>query len=65
MEEVEKVEEVERSKCKVKLGRGRASILYFDVDIDASHVDQKTRGVSFSDDPDLIATMPDHEWCSH
>jgi predicted enzyme related to lactoylglutathione lyase len=38
------------------------SVLYFRVDdIEASHAAFKERGVSFVDDPHLIAKMPDHE----
>ena len=38
------------------------SILYFTVaDIDTAYRDLRDRGVSFRDEPHLIAKMPDHE----
>jgi predicted enzyme related to lactoylglutathione lyase len=38
------------------------SVLYFRVDdIDQAHAQLKERGVSFRDQPHLIARMPDHE----
>ncbi len=39
-----------------------SSILYFSVgDIKAAHATMKSNGVTFIDDPHLIAKMPDHE----
>jgi catechol 2,3-dioxygenase-like lactoylglutathione lyase family enzyme len=39
-----------------------SSVLYVRVDdLDAAHATLRTRGVTFDDEPHLIATMPDHE----
>jgi methylmalonyl-CoA/ethylmalonyl-CoA epimerase len=45
---------------------GNSSVLYLRVDdIMASHAMMKARGVSFVDEPHLIAPMPDHDlWMS-
>jgi methylmalonyl-CoA/ethylmalonyl-CoA epimerase len=41
---------------------GLSSVLYFKVDdITASHRAMRTRGVTFVDEPHLVARMPDHE----
>jgi methylmalonyl-CoA/ethylmalonyl-CoA epimerase len=38
------------------------SVLYFRVDdIEAAHIAVRERGVSFIDEPHLVARMPDHE----
>lgn len=42
--------------------RGAGSTLYFRVeDIEAAHADLTSRGLTFEDQPHLIAAMPDHE----
>ena len=39
-----------------------SSILYFAVpDIQAAHANLKAKGVSFADEPHMIARMPDHD----
>jgi methylmalonyl-CoA/ethylmalonyl-CoA epimerase len=45
---------------------GNSSVLYLRVDdIMSSHASMKARGVSFIDEPHLIAPMPDHDlWMS-
>jgi methylmalonyl-CoA/ethylmalonyl-CoA epimerase len=41
---------------------GSSTVLYLKVpDIDAAFADMKARGVSFVDEPHLIAPMPDHD----
>ena len=41
---------------------GSSAVMYFRIsDIDGTHKTLKSRGVSFVDDPHLIAKMPDHE----
>ena len=41
---------------------GLSSVLYFRVgDIVAAHAEMRTRGVTFIDEPHLIAPMPDHD----
>jgi methylmalonyl-CoA/ethylmalonyl-CoA epimerase len=41
---------------------GSSTVLYLRVaDIEAAHAAMRERGVSFVDEPHLVATMPDHE----